>query len=582
MKKRIFKCAILTLLLLLAITLVACVGGDANKDTTETTDTTDTSIDETTVYNGVDIPKSYTMIRGREASFEQNDCFYDVYSTMKSLLGAEPVHSYDIGDNGEFLVETSALILIGSTSYDETAQALSLIDYDEYFIGVIGEKIVITAWDSGNLKTATNKFRQILQEAHNGGLFTFSKDLHIIEKNASLNIIAQAPVFEGGKKASVSIEDCSNNTWIAITKGATKDEFQSYQNKIKSAGYTLYTENEINDNLFYTYTKGDYSIHTYFIDYSGEVRVIASKGATLPATEASAYSNMYNSSITQFGLEIPHSKETVIPQGGMGYMFQLADGSFVIIDGGDGYKEDSDQILVQLMKMAPDPTDIRIAAWILTHGHNDHVGAFRQFAKDYSGVSRIKIESFILNFTVSENQTSTIGTAVMDRTTDYIKQYYPSVKVYKCHTGQKYFIRNAVVEILYTLEDYMPKLTGAFGNLHSVVFSVTVEGQKFVFLADTMRVNCDEMSDRYGTYLKSDFVQVSHHGLNDDRPEAQNGTEEIYGLINPAYALWPSGNKRFNQYKTAPENAYLLTQLSVKKVFVAGTTNTTLILPYNG
>ena len=573
MKKGIYKCFILSFVALLAFSLIACT--EEGKELNTTDNITSEKTEET-------MPFEYTMIRGNGASYEENDCFYDVFTTMKKLTGTEPEFSYDVDDNGAFLVDSSALILIGFTSYNETAQALSQIGYDEYIIIAIGEKIVVTAWDKGTLKTATNVFRQMLNDSYDGEHFIFNKDLYIKGKNDKLSIIAAAPVFDGGTRSSLSIEDCSDNTWIAITEDATTEEFQSYQTKITDSGYALYTQNTINGNIFYTYTKDEYSIHTYFVEYSGEVRVIAAKDMRLPATQAAAYENNTNSSVIQFGLEIFHAKDSSTPQGGMGYMFQLADGSFLIIDGGDGYTEDAQQIMLQLSKMAPDPQNIKIAAWIFTHGHNDHVGAFRQFAKDYSKNVNVTIESFIFNLTVSEKQTATIGTAVMDRTASYVAQYYPSVPVYKCHTGQKYYIRNAVVEILYTLEDYMPESVGSFGNLPCVVFSVSIEGQKFTFLADTMRVNCDEMCARYGDYLKSDFVQVSHHGLNDDRPEAQNGTEEIYALINPSYALWPSGDDRYEKYKTAPENAFLLNQLNLQKVFVAGSKTTTITLPYLG
>jgi hypothetical protein len=50
---------------------------------------------------------------------------------------------------------------------------------------------------------------------------------------------------------------------------------------------------------------------------------------------------------------------------------------------------------------------------------------------------------------------------------------------------------------------------------------------------DTTTVNCNQMSAKYRTYLKSDAVTTAHHGIWDDRPRAQNATPEFYAYIKP-------------------------------------------------
>ena len=42
----------------------------------------------------------------------------------------------------------------------------------------------------------------------------------------------------------------------------------------------------------------------------------------------------------------------------------------------------------------------------------------------------------------------------------------------------------------------------------------------------------------YGDYLKSDVLQVTHHGLI-------GGDKELYELINPEICFWPINEERF-------------------------------------
>ena len=81
----------------------------------------------------------------------------------------------------------------------------------------------------------------------------------------------------------------------------------------------------------------------------------------------------------------------------------------------------------------------------------------------------------------------------------------------------------------------------------------------------------------YSKAWKSDFVQVTHHGYS-------GGTDELYDLISPEYAMWPTARYFFNLVKEGKwekgHSIYLLENIKVKEAFYAQDGHKTLKLPY--
>ena len=217
----------------------------------------------------------------------------------------------------------------------------------------------------------------------------------------------------------------------------------------------------------------------------------------------------------------------------MCYVVRLADGSFVIVDGGFAMKGYEERIYNVLRKQAPDPENIVIAAWIITHAHDDHVDVFGNFFKAYA--DKVTVERFITNMP-SDEQVANIWEPewnYSDKTRALIATYFPDALVTKAHPGQEFYIRNAKIDILYTLDVYDKDLKD-FNN-SSVVFTLEAEGRKMIFLGDY-----DDKGDTIpklysAATLKSDIVQVAHHGL----PE--NSSNAMCSIIAPKYAFWPIG-----------------------------------------
>jgi hypothetical protein len=83
------------------------------------------------------------------------------------------------------------------------------------------------------------------------------------------------------------------------------------------------------------------------------------------------------------------------------------------------------------------------------------------------------------------------------------------------------------------------------------------------------------------------MLTVPHHGWNQNRYRARNGTVQFYSLVDPAVVFWPDGVKaQAEKLKWNGEpgsdweaNFFLINRLQVKKCIIAGSNTRTLMLP---
>ena len=225
---------------------------------------------------------------------------------------------------------------------------------------------------------------------------------------------------------------------------------------------------------------------------------------------------------------------------GMGYVIRLEDGSFIIVDGGYETETHAKNLYDVLVKQS-EGRDIVIAAWIFTHAHSDHAGAFKSFTSLYG--SEVTVESFIYNFPTDEAAEACGDTPNVDAISNAMAKYV-GAKTVIAHAGQVHRIRNAVVNILYTYDMMMPYKMVDY-NATSVVFNVELEGSTVLFLGDAggESDNVDgEMSYMMRIYsaetLGADIVQAAHHGV-----DKHDKIKSFYALIGADYVFIPAANR---------------------------------------
>ena len=155
-----------------------------------------------------------------------------------------------------------------------------------------------------------------------------------------------------------------------------------------------YTQTEIyapNGNIFSTLSNGKEIIHVSYINYNNSLKILSDPlTESVYKVEDPSYTRITDSSLAIIPLDYSHRE--ISDAHGMSYIITLEDGRFIIIDGGyddyvkDGIKKeprDAEIIYEYLQKNNKRKDKITVAAWIFTHSHEDHYGAFLKFNRLY-------------------------------------------------------------------------------------------------------------------------------------------------------------------------------------------------------
>jgi hypothetical protein len=217
----------------------------------------------------------------------------------------------------------------------------------------------------------------------------------------------------------------------------------------------------------------------------------------------------------------------------MGYVVRLADGSFIIYDG--GYEIRLDELWDTLTTLNGGDKDIVIRAWLLTHPHGDHYPCFIAFSNTYA--SRVTLERLMICPTSTKDIKSAFNNGEIEKA---LNRFVGAQMLY-VHTGMVFSFCDVKMEILCTADEIYYDGASNDGNNASIVSRVYKEGGKSVmFLGDAGDDVSTRLIPMYGDYLKSDICQAAHHGVEDF-------TIEAYRLIRAAIWFYPCNTSLYNR-----------------------------------
>lgn len=370
--------------------------------------------------------------------------------------------------------------------------------------------------------------------------------------------VASLPPFP----APYRTDDVGDGAFLLTRAGADEADFSAYGAALSAAGFSRHAEFAEGAVRAATYYNDSTVVSLSFATSDGILRAVSEPMAktALPAITP----------VPCGDLPILFRQEGDLFEKvdcGMSYIFRLADGKFFVIDGGWNTPGIADRLFAALSRMAEGKTPV-IAAWIFTHAHIDHIGAFFDFARDYA--EKVKLETVIYSFPGKSRLTEMGDTFVAGflANWDECVARFEGARVIKARTGQRFYLSGLTVELLFTFEDYpMPHRLHNFNDT-SLVFRVRAAGQKWMFLGDIAESGAPLFCARYGNGLESDVVQVAHHGY-------PGGTDELYDCIKAPVVLWPAplvapwGPLRYADPEWSAVTRRMV-QKYAKKVFVAG------------
>ena len=562
----------------------------------------------------------------------QGDYVINGINSLKAVMSS----ASDVRGAGMNMIKdemsAKAEILVGVVNREETKSILANMDADNYALAVRNGKLVITAFNDTVLANAIEAASAMLSDAVYYDEDADTKQIFIPANYTRIYSVQFGFVTDfprpQGLTLTGTIDVHNDNMLFAYeSDNITPENYEAYCADLVKAGYRLYTDSgePIEGNIFRTYVNETAGVMLY-VAYNPYhhaekqgvetkkkiIRIISSKlekADLIPEemlTQNLNFERLQNSAITAVRLDYVEDAAA-----GQLEIMTLEDGSFIIIDGGN--KTDRDvrriyEILIDLYKrghneMMPTNRDpLRIVAWYNTHSHGDHIGSTIKFidtyCKDYARYS-ITIDYLIANFPADEGYYNTYrgdknaNTTVRDDMAEYSAKIQDApgeqqgMQFIRVRTGQKFYIANVEFEVMFTHEDHYPGRMNSYNETCTVIRStmhhtengVITEGAStsVMWLGDAYPISASYMRAMYGSYLKSDIVQMSHHGTGADWG--------IYTLIKPKCVIIP--NKRTSYASSLAKDGHLMQKISedlktVEYVVVSDVANYTFSLTKTG
>ncbi len=593
----------LSLMLTLSCYLMSC-GGEAETTAPEVIET----VPETTPETEAPAPSEYNIVSGKEGLFsivrpEEFDSTHIAVTTaveIRKFIKERTDVSLKLGDDwiaagAEHNAETFE-ILVGPTTHPESHEVMASIGYGDYAIRAVGNKIVVFSYTDVGYAEALAKFTSLLRgsitdEGGQKSLTLEAEKLNIVGTVEKMT--ASLPLYAGGKIITVS--NAGDGCYCIVIGETAESEYKSYLTALADGGYKTHCSNELAGNLFSTLYTDKYTVNAGFYKNEEEVRIVIEPFSenTLPLAKTDVKA-VTTPLLTMIGLDNLIGAE--YQNNGLCLIYRLADGSFVIVDG--GHSEDAtvsatdiiNTLREQSKNYAKSDADIRIAAWIITHPHSDHFGTF---VKAYTQFTKFKVERVFANFwdeATFESFKAAKDTFAPGKYTTYSQTPTIAEKLgaeyIVPHVGQVWWIGGTRFEFLYTLESFLPRTTPTF-NTSSLIFrTVTTDaaGKDYTVMVtgDATGYTMQIIADTFGKALKSDVVQLAHHGSITSGNSG--GTQKAYELMSPSVLFWPVGDKHFSTVKTYTYNDVLYDSRNPNfaELYVAGWqgNSVTISLPY--
>lgn len=251
---------------------------------------------------------------------------------------------------------------------------------------------------------------------------------------------------------------------------------------------------------------------------------------------------------------------------GMAYIIRTGDGRFVLIDGNIGEYDEPDRIMELLDSQNAGEGKPRIAAWFITHPHDDHFRGFVNFCSAFG--DRVVIDKVIYNFPTPE---ICPGGGILTEFKAVIAARAETETVTP-ERGDRFEFGDAVFDVIFVCTDLAPG--GAKGiNNCSLVTRMELAGHRVMWLGDIERQAADFICAHYSEEeLRCDIMQVAHHGYT-------GASDQLYRAIDPEVILWPCPDFWYHPGCRWSCNDYIArSSKKIKATFVSGQTEAVLDL----
>ena len=528
------------------------------------------------------------LIRGELASAFEKDIYNQIRELFKKRTGVNPSLETDFVAAGAEKYDGPA-ILIGETDYAESKAAYKKLGNDEAAATLSGNKYVIAFASADAAAKLVDTLKNYLSKKATAENVTIDSKWKISEKVDFLSS-GNETFDETGLIKSATLPSLGNSynsgqgSKTYIKDNANKSTFETLCKDIEAKGLKKYTTNAIGNNLFATYVTQTQIVHVMFFPNKNQIRTAVDKrglgtdGAfSLPGLSGE---NKYKK--TNDSEMIVCDISNADWPGGMCIIYKLADGRFFIVDSGIGgllsdgrnyMGSSSGWIYATLAKHAADPKNIEVAAWLITHVHSDHAGGLFDMALGYYGYRGSKhtvmpkeIKQYIKIDKLIYNSPDNLPDCNREHWVPEIIKQFKIKEVVKAHPGQVFHFADLKFTVYGSLDLVVDQ--GNVGNTNhlSLCIKVDFNGKTALLMGDSEAKPAKQMAIIYKELLKSDILQLAHHGYGG------TGANDVNSYCNPSMVLWVVSNADLRSNYTIDVNSSIATLKGVKN-YKPGTGN---------
>ena len=206
------------------------------------------------------------------------------------------------------------------------------------------------------------------------------------------------------------------------------------------------------------------------------------------------------------------------------YTITTYNDKLIIIDGGwVGNEAQVRQVIAQHGNV--------VDAWILSHPHQDHIGAFNRIYADLQGITIGQIYDSPISYDrVKANGDKWDDIAIFDT---YHNLTANADNITHLYRGDTFDLFGLTVEVFNAYDHYVIDHSQDLSNDGSLMLKVSSANKSMLFCSDIKEPMEETITELYKDQLQCDYIQAAHHGN-------WSFSEDFYALVKPSVVFFDS------------------------------------------